>query len=80
SQRMLHLTIADTGSGFEPDKLAKAFKEQFTTKENGHGFGLVVCNRIVENHGGSIDVDSAPGKGTRITISLPLHQEALQPA
>ena len=78
----LTCTITDSGVGFEPEQLAKAFKEQFTTKEHGHGFGLVVCARIVENHGGSIDIDSAPGRGTRISVTLPLHQPVgqLQPA
>lgn len=75
-----HLTciIADTGVGFDSDKLDKAFTEQFTTKEDGHGFGLIVIKRIIENHGGSVNIRSLPGKGCRIEISLPLHEHALQ--
>jgi signal transduction histidine kinase/CheY-like chemotaxis protein len=65
-------SIADTGSGFSPDLLAKAFQERFTTKRNGHGFGLVVCKRIIENHGGTLKVDSKPGQGSRISIDFPV--------
>ncbi|RKX27445.1 MAG: hypothetical protein DRP45_01000 [Candidatus Zixiibacteriota bacterium] len=65
-------SIRDTGSGFDPKSLAIAFREKFTTKETGHGFGLVVCKRIIENHGGKLDIDSTPGKGTCISISFPL--------
>jgi signal transduction histidine kinase len=72
------ITIADTGTGFDPDTLARAFKEQFTTKPNGHGFGLVVCGRIIENHGGTIQVDSTPNVGTRITITLPATADSEQ--
>jgi signal transduction histidine kinase len=65
-------SIADTGSGFSPELLAKAFQERFTTKRNGHGFGLVVCKRIIENHGGTLTVDSKPGQGSRISIDFPV--------
>jgi len=64
--------ITDTGAGIEPELLTKLFNERFTTKESGHGFGLVVCKRIVENHGGKISIDSIPGEGTQIRIDFPL--------
>ncbi|MDH4157951.1 MAG: response regulator, partial [candidate division Zixibacteria bacterium] len=54
------VTISDTGTGFAPDMVERAFKERFTTKENGHGFGLLVCRRIIENHGGTLQVASTP--------------------
>ncbi len=70
------VTIEDTGVGFEPDALSKAFRQQFTTKESGHGIGLMVCRRIIDKHGGTLDVESAPGKGTRIAITFPMAVEA----
>jgi two-component system, NtrC family, sensor histidine kinase HydH len=64
--------ITDTGCGFPTDLLQKAFQERFTTKKLGHGFGLVVCKRIIENHGGRLQVDSSPGAGTTISILFPI--------
>jgi signal transduction histidine kinase len=66
------LSIRDTGAGFDPELLTKAFHEKFTTKESGHGFGLVVCKRIIDNHGGELNVESAPGEGTCISIDFPV--------
>lgn len=71
-----HVTITDTGSGIQPEHLRKVFHEKFTTKEKGHGFGLVVCQRIIQSHGGGISIDSTPGVGTSITIRFPLHQNS----
>ncbi|MBN1212852.1 MAG: response regulator [candidate division Zixibacteria bacterium] len=68
-------SIRDTGVGFPPDLLAKAFKEKFTTKKNGHGFGLVVCHRIIEYHGGDLQVDSTPEVGTTITMTFPISEK-----
>ncbi len=66
------LTIRDTGSGIDPELLEKAFKEKFTTKPNGHGFGLLVCNRIIEGHEGELRIDSSPDSGTTIEITFPM--------
>lgn len=71
--------IRDTGKGFDSEFLARAFHEKFTTKKTGHGFGLVVCKRIIDNHGGSLEVESAPGDGTCISIAFPLASEVAQP-
>ena len=64
--------IADTGSGIEPDLLTKAFNEKFTTKKTGHGFGLLVCRRVIESHEGQLHIDSTVGEGTTITITFPM--------
>ena len=64
--------IADTGSGFDSENLMRAFREKFTTKETGHGFGLMVCKRIIDYHGGELQIDSEPGHGARISITFPL--------
>ncbi|MFQ6008519.1 MAG: response regulator [Candidatus Zixiibacteriota bacterium] len=73
-EKTFHFCVSDTGIGIEPQLQNKLFKERFTTKQGGHGFGLVVCRRIVENHGGKINVDSTPGVGTSICIDFPLAQ------
>jgi signal transduction histidine kinase len=62
----------DTGVGMPKEVLDKAFTPLFTTKAKGMGFGLSICKRIVEAHGGKIAVESNLGKGTTFTIMLPL--------
>jgi len=66
--------IADTGHGIQPDQIAKIFDPYFTTKQgkSGTGLGLYITKKVVEDHGGSIKVESIPGTGTTITIRLPL--------
>ncbi|HPC11115.1 MAG TPA: response regulator [candidate division Zixibacteria bacterium] len=64
--------IRDTGVGIEPELLAKAFEQKFTTKPDGHGFGLLVCKRIIDAHSGRLHVDSTPGEGTAISIEFPV--------
>jgi signal transduction histidine kinase len=68
------IEIADNGKGIPKDVLPKIFDPFFTTKEvgKGTGLGLSICYRIVEAHGGRIDVDSRSGVGTRFTVVLPL--------
>ena len=78
--RTFKLSIRDTGSGFDPDHLAQAFHEKFTTKPTGHGFGLVVCKRIVDKHKAELEIESAPGAGTCISIRFPLAQAEAVPA
>lgn len=65
-------SIADTGVGIEPELLAKAFEQKFTTKPDGHGFGLLVCKRIIDSHGGKLHIDSTPGEGTTMSIEFPI--------
>ena len=73
----VELTFADTGTGMSNDDLARIFTPLFTTKAQGMGFGLAICKRIVEAHGGKISVISAPGKGTTFTVSLPIEQNQI---
>lgn len=72
------LTITDTGVGFDSNSLKKAFNQRFTTKDTGHGFGLLVCRRIVESHNGNLNIDSTEGVGTTISINFPITKEAVK--
>lgn len=74
------ITISDTGPGFTPDALKKLFRQQFTTKADGHGYGLSVCKRIIEQHNGTISVESPPGQGAVISLTLPLSSPTVEPA
>jgi len=65
------IDVRDTGSGIAPDDLPRVFDLYFTTKPDGTGIGLAVTQQIVSAHGGTIEVDTAPGRGTRMTIQLP---------
>ena len=58
--------VEDTGIGIPEENLSKIFQPLFTTKARGQGFGLAVCKRIVEAHGGTITVESKVGKGQHI--------------
>jgi signal transduction histidine kinase len=69
------LEVRDTGRGIEHDHRAKIFDLYFTTKAEGTGVGLAVTQQIVAAHGGSIEVDSEPGKGTTMTVHLPPGEE-----
>jgi signal transduction histidine kinase len=69
----LAITVADTGFGIEEKVLLKIFQPFFTAKKKrGLGLGLPICDRIVKNHGGKIEVESRLGQGTTFKIYLPL--------
>jgi signal transduction histidine kinase len=70
----VRLVVEDTGTGMSPEVVEKLFVPFFTTKDvgEGTGLGLPVAHGIVESHGGSIRIDSAVGKGTRIEIAFPI--------
>lgn len=73
----LLVEVSDTGVGIAPEDIAKIFEPFFTTKEvgQGTGLGLAVCYGILTEHGGSLEVQSAPGVGTTFTITLPAADE-----
>jgi len=65
------VTIADTGVGIPSQAVSKIFDPLFTTKSNGTGLGLTVSMSIIQDHGGTIAVDSVENQGTKFTITLP---------
>ncbi len=62
--------VADTGDGIPQENLQKIFEPYFSTKETGTGLGLAIVQKIVDSHGGEIEVSSERGKGTRFTVWL----------
>ncbi len=69
------ITVADTGPGIDEKDLPLIFEPFFTRKGAGTGLGLSITRRIVEEHAGTITVESEPGRGTSFTIWLPLERE-----
>ncbi|MFH1335503.1 MAG: ATP-binding protein, partial [Candidatus Zixiibacteriota bacterium] len=73
-EEMAEIKVSDTGSGIPPELLSRIFEPHFTTKQSGHGFGLVISEKIIKNHKGVINVESSPS-GTTFTITLPVERE-----
>ena len=74
---MVVLTVADTGPGIAPENLDRIFDPLFSTKSFGTGLGLPIVKQIVEQHGGTIRIDSEVAHGTRVRICLPLAADAM---
>jgi signal transduction histidine kinase len=68
------ISFADTGTGISKENIKKLFTPLFTTKAKGMGMGLPICKKFVENHKGSIQVQSEDGKGTTFTVKIPITQ------
>lgn len=73
--------VADTGKGMTPEVLARVFDPFFTTKAigEGTGLGLSICHGIIEGLGGQIHIDSAPGQGTTVRVTLPAAPRSERP-
>ena len=69
------LVVEDTGPGIAPENLARVFEPLFSTKSFGTGLGLPTVKQIVNQHDGTIVIDSEVGKGTRVTVRLPLDRD-----
>ena len=74
NNELICVMIMDTGQGIPADKINRVFDPFFTLKEKGTGLGLFTAFRVLQEHGGSIDVVSQPGKETRFTLWLPIKQ------
>jgi signal transduction histidine kinase len=68
----IEIVIEDTGIGIPPDRMAKIHEPFFTTKPHGTGLGLSTCRWIIWEMRGEMKIDSEPGRGTRVTIALPV--------
>ncbi len=72
----IEIRVEDTGTGIPEDVLPHIFEPFFTTKRGkGTGLGLSITQAYVRSHGGEIEVHSAPGEGTNVRVTMPLHQE-----
>lgn len=72
--RTLTIAVEDSGPGIDAEDRVRIFDPFYTTKDTGAGLGLSVVQRIVQNHDGQIRVESAPGRGARFTVLLPLQE------
>jgi len=70
---MTTIRVQDRGPGMTPEVLDRIKKPYFTTREGGSGLGIAVSRGIIEQHGGSLEYESAPGKGTTVIVRLPLN-------
>lgn len=70
------VAVTDTGRGIAPEHLPNIFRPFYTTKGKGTGLGLSLAQRIIEDHGGRIEVASVAGQGSRFTVKLPLARPA----
>ena len=75
----IRLEVSDTGVGMTEEVQARIFDPFFTTKFTGRGLGLAAVQGIIRNHGGTIQVVSAPGQGSRFEIFLPVTHQAVKP-
>jgi len=75
-ERMVALSVSDMGPGMSDEVQRRMFEPLFSTKAFGVGLGMPLVKRIAEQHGGSVDVDSKEGKGTTVTILLPVSQRS----
>jgi signal transduction histidine kinase len=69
------LSISDNGVGIKPEIKDRLFKNHLTTKEKGHGYGLVTCGRVLDNHHAEVTIDTELGVGTTFTLVFPLEPE-----
>jgi two-component system sensor histidine kinase HydH len=70
--RMVRIDVSDTGKGIHEKDLARIFDPYFTTRSSGTGIGLAIVHKIIESHDGELRVTSEPGKGTTVSIFLPV--------
>jgi two-component system, sporulation sensor kinase E len=78
SDRFAAISFRDTGAGISPKDFGRIFDPYYSTKAEGSGLGLMIVQRIVQDHGGRIDVYSEPGAGTTFTVWLPLGERRVR--
>jgi signal transduction histidine kinase len=81
SDGVVEISIADTGRGIPPQDLPRVMEPFFTTKPHGNGLGLSICRSILWEIGGTLSIQSEPGRGTRVDIVVPqASQQHAQPS
>ncbi len=73
----VQIKVIDDGDGMPEEVRSKLFNPFFTTKEEGSGLGMAITHRIVEEHAGEIEVESAPGTGTEVSLTFPSEEEVV---
>jgi signal transduction histidine kinase len=76
-KQSVRVLIGDSGPGIKPEDLERIFAPFFTTKTQGTGLGLAICRQLIEQQGGTIELSSRVGEGTRVVIDLPVSKEAV---
>jgi signal transduction histidine kinase len=71
----VRLEVTDTGDGLTPEECARLFTPYYTNKRHGTGLGLAIVQSVISDHGGRIEVESAPGAGATFRIELPMEQK-----
>jgi two-component system sensor histidine kinase HydH len=80
NSRRTKIAVSDTGVGIKKEDLIHIFDPYFTTKQSGTGLGLAIVHKIVESHGGEVRVESEPGKGTTVSVFLPVSDANHEPS
>lgn len=76
-EQTVRVMIGDSGPGIKPEDLERIYTPFFTTKTQGTGLGLAICRQLIEQQGGTIEIRSRLGEGTRVVIDLPVSKEAV---
>jgi signal transduction histidine kinase len=73
----VEIEVTDTGAGIPTDLLHRVFDPFFTTKEEGQGtgLGLAICKRIIDEHKGTLKIESEVGRGTTVRVTIPIHPD-----
>jgi signal transduction histidine kinase len=71
----VEVAVSDTGVGIDPELKERIFEPYFSTRVTGTGLGLAIARKAVEEHGGTIFLESEPGQGTLVSIRLPVSSD-----
>jgi signal transduction histidine kinase len=74
-EQFIVIEISDTGEGIDSQHILSIFEPYFTTREEGTGFGLTITKKIIEDHVGTIEVNSTPNQGTIVSIRIPAYHK-----
>jgi len=74
-EEFVEIEVSDTGEGIRQENLPRIYDPYFTSKPAGTGLGLAVAQKIMDAHGGAIEVESSEGTGTRVSLRFPLMEK-----